>query len=404
MSFFKKIFKGVKKVVKGVGKVFKKIGSGIKKAVVGIGKFMNKLGIVGQIGLSLLLPGIGAAIGSMAGSMMASTASGFLGAAIRGAGTVLNAAVNVGSKVSGVFKTVTEGVTKVVGNVAGAALNKIPGADKLVSALTKGKIDLNNYSFKNAWTAAQGAISDVAAQGADLFSMDTLTAANKFIKPETLAKIDAAKVSVDQDPATAIAEATEVPDPAKVPDPVKPAEVVTPAEPVTQTDPFVQEQLDTPVRDPGVVRSYDETQGALYRQADQPPGLMSRPEEITPIQIDTTTTAPDITDAVSPSAMDSGFTTGASTADVVIDQVLPEKPTVLGKIGETVSDKFDPAKGFESMVTSVTGGGSTTDITAPDELGASGVTVNLGGATIGYDPNGMMNYFPLVGNLRGAVV
>ena len=50
--------------------------------------------------------------------------------------------VNVGSKVSGVFKTVTEGVTKVVGNVAGAALNKIPGADKLVSALTKGKVDL----------------------------------------------------------------------------------------------------------------------------------------------------------------------------------------------------------------------------------------------------------------------
>ena len=50
---------------------------------------------------------------------------------------------------------------------------------------------------------------------------------------------------------------------------------------------------------------------------------------------------------------------------------------------------------------SVTGGGSTTDITAPDELGASGVTVNLGGATIGYDPNGAMNYFPLVGNLRG---
>ena len=388
MSFFKKIFKGVKKVVKGVGKVFKKIGKGIKKAVVGVGKFMNKLGIVGQIGLSLLLPGIGAAIGQMAGSMMASTASGFLGAAIRGAGTVLNAAVNVGSKVSGVFKTVTEGVTKVVGNVAGAALNKIPGADKLVSALTKGKVDLNNYSFKNAWTAAQGAISDVAAQGADLFSMDTLTAGNKFIKPETLAKIDAAKVSVDQDPATAIAEATEVPDPAKVPDPVKPAEVVTPAEPVTQTDPFVQEQLDTPVvKDPGVYRTYDETQGALYRQADQPPApSLLGPADDTTIQIDLPATKPDV------------------TGDAVLDigaPVMPEKPTVLGKIGETVSDKFDPAKGFESMVTSVTGGGSTTDITAPDELGASGVVVDIGGATIGYDPNGAMNYFPLVGNLRG---
>lgn len=380
MSFFKKIFKGVKKVVKGVGKVFKKIGSGIKKAVVGVGKFMNKIGIVGQIGLSLLLPGIGAAIGSMAGSMMASTTTGFLGAAIRGAGTVLNAAVNVGSKVSGVFKTVTEGVTKVVGNVAGAALNKIPGADKLVSALTKGKIDLNNYSFKSAWTSAQGAITDVAAQGADLFSMDTLTANNKFIKPETLAKLDAAKVAVDQDPVAAIT------DPAQVPDPVKPAEVVTPAEPVTQTDPFVQEQLDTPVRDPGVVRSYDETQGALYRQPDQPPATSLLGPTDTTIQIDAPVTTPDVTGDIVPDV-------GAP--------VMPEKPTAFGKIGQAVSDKFDPAKGVEAVVTSFTGGGrSTSDITANDELGG-GYAVDFGLATIGYNPDGAMNYFPLVGNLRG---
>ena len=42
MGFFKKIFKGVKKV-------FKKIGRGIKKVAGKIGKFMNKIGIVGQI-------------------------------------------------------------------------------------------------------------------------------------------------------------------------------------------------------------------------------------------------------------------------------------------------------------------------------------------------------------------
>ena len=391
MSFFKKIFKGVKKVVKGVGKVFKKIGKGIKKAVVGIGKFMNKLGIVGQIGLSLLLPGIGAAIGSMAGSMMASTASGFLGAAIRGAGTVLNAAVNVGSKVSGVFKTVTEGVTKVVGNVAGAALNKIPGADKLVSALTKGKIDISNKTFAGAWQSAQGVISDVAAQGADLFSMDTLTAANKFIKPETLAKIDAAKVSVDQDPATAIADATEVPDPAKVPDPVKPAEVVKPAEPVTQTDPFVQEQLDTPVRDPGVVRSYDETQGALYRQPDQPPATSLLGPTDTTIQIDAPVTTPDVTGDIVPDV-------GAP--------VIPEKPTAFGKLKDFVADEvseridsFDPVKGAQRAFAAYRGQ-PTSDITANDELGG-GYAVDFGAATIGYNPDGAMNYFPLVGNLRG---
>tara|TARA_A100001015_G_C14884071_1_gene669622 strand:+ start:881 stop:1156 length:276 start_codon:yes stop_codon:yes gene_type:complete len=52
MGFFKKVFKGIKKV-------FKKIGKGIKSAVKGIGKFMDKIGIVGQIGLMFIMPGIG---------------------------------------------------------------------------------------------------------------------------------------------------------------------------------------------------------------------------------------------------------------------------------------------------------------------------------------------------------
>ena len=47
MGFFKKIFKGVKRV-------FKKIGKGIMKVVKGVGKFMNKIGIVGQIALMFL--------------------------------------------------------------------------------------------------------------------------------------------------------------------------------------------------------------------------------------------------------------------------------------------------------------------------------------------------------------
>ena len=51
MGFFKKVFKGIKKV-------FKKIGKGIKSAVKGIGKFMDKIGIVGQIGLMFIMPGI----------------------------------------------------------------------------------------------------------------------------------------------------------------------------------------------------------------------------------------------------------------------------------------------------------------------------------------------------------
>ena len=51
MSFFKKIFKGI-------GKVFKKIGRAIKKGFKKFGKFMGKIGIVGQLAMMFILPGI----------------------------------------------------------------------------------------------------------------------------------------------------------------------------------------------------------------------------------------------------------------------------------------------------------------------------------------------------------
>jgi hypothetical protein len=167
MGFFKKIFKGVKKV-------FKKIGSGIKKAVSKVGKFMGKLGIVGQIGLGLILPGIGSMMGSMFGKLATSLMSSTYGV-VRGAGQVINAAINIGTGAGNVFKSVTEGVSKVIGEVAGATLNKL-GVKNI------GKISLENKGFKSIWDTASTAIKDVAAKGGDLFSMDTLTADNVFMK------------------------------------------------------------------------------------------------------------------------------------------------------------------------------------------------------------------------------
>jgi hypothetical protein len=174
MGFFKKLFKGVKKV-------FKKIGSGIKKAVGKVGKFMGKLGIVGQIGLGLLLPGIGSMMGTMfgnlAGSLMGSTLGGLGGAVVRGAGQVINAAVNIGTKASSMFSSITEGVFKVVGQVAGTTLNKL-GMTDVVGKMGWDISKMQN--FGDVWNTAQTAISDVAAKGGDLFSMDTLRAENIF--------------------------------------------------------------------------------------------------------------------------------------------------------------------------------------------------------------------------------
>ena len=44
----------LKKVFKGIGKVFKIIGRGIKKAFKAFGKFMGKIGFVGQMAMMFL--------------------------------------------------------------------------------------------------------------------------------------------------------------------------------------------------------------------------------------------------------------------------------------------------------------------------------------------------------------
>ena len=190
MGFFKKLFRGVKKV-------FKKVGKGIKKVVGKVGKFMNKIGIVGQIAMSFLLPGIGGLIGKAAGAMMASS-----NAVIAGAGNFLNAAVNIATKAGSMVKSVGDGVMKVVGQTVGTAINKIPGAGNFIKGFTKGAVDITQ--MKN-FTGPGGimdtvskSITDVAAKGGDLFSMSTLKDPNKFIGPETLDKLGKTKVEFEK--------------------------------------------------------------------------------------------------------------------------------------------------------------------------------------------------------------
>jgi len=168
MGFFSKVFKGI-------GKVFRKIGRGLKKVAAKFGKFMGKIGIIGQIGLSLLLPGIGSIFGKMAGAMIKTSMGGLTGAIVKGAGQVLNAAVNVGTQVGSTFKSITEGVTKVLGEVATAGLDKLGLSDS-----TFGK-----YLAEKGFTGDIGkgftdAVSGVKASVGDLFSSNTLTATNKY--------------------------------------------------------------------------------------------------------------------------------------------------------------------------------------------------------------------------------
>jgi len=168
MGFFSKLWKGVKKVVK-------KIGKGIKKVAMKVGKFMNKIGIVGQIAMSFLLPGLGEILGGWAATMMGSSS-----AIVSGAGKFLNAAVNIGQKASSVVSSVTEGVTKVVGEVVGAVANKIPGMDKLVSGMSGGKINIADKNWGTVKAAAESAFTKTGDAVTSLFSKDTLTGLNKY--------------------------------------------------------------------------------------------------------------------------------------------------------------------------------------------------------------------------------
>ena len=169
MGFLSKAFKGIKKVVKGIGKR-------IKKTFKSIGKFMGKLGIVGQIGLGLLMPGIGAMFGKFAGALI-----GTGGTVATAAGNFINAALNIGTKVGNVFTSITKGVTNVVGEVVGAAANQLGLANPIKNftgalGINKGNgWNVAGKDFGSIMDTVSNAGTDLLSKGQDLFSMDTLT-------------------------------------------------------------------------------------------------------------------------------------------------------------------------------------------------------------------------------------
>jgi len=180
MGFFSKVFKGI-------GKVFKKIGKGIKSAFKKFGRFMGKIGILGQVAMMFILPGIGNAIlgtsaaGAAAAAQVAVQAgtataaqiaivsgtaqavgSGLLGGALGSVGVAAGkAAVWVGNKIAtvkNVFSNITQGVTETLGNFAKTAGKKLGfkgdmftnAADNFFSSGTAGGDTAFSKSFGSA--------------------------------------------------------------------------------------------------------------------------------------------------------------------------------------------------------------------------------------------------------------
>lgn len=178
MGFFSKVFKGVKKV-------FKKVGKAIKSGLKSVGKFMDKIGIVGQIGLSLLLPGIGAALSSGWGSLVQglSTYSGFGSSVVKAAGGFLKTATEIAGRVGKAFNSVTSAVKNVVGETLKFGAQKLGlgnVATKLGTTfgsqtLTDLGTSISNASFDNITNAFGEGFKNITDSFSNVFNPDPNT-------------------------------------------------------------------------------------------------------------------------------------------------------------------------------------------------------------------------------------
>lgn len=148
MGFFSKLWKKVKK---GFKSVFKGIGKGLKKVFKGFGKFMGKIGIVGQLAMSFILPGIGGMLTKTLGKAFGGLTGKLLGSKnilLKGAGKMLEAGGNFAKMGHSAFKTVTDGVSSFVTEMGQATLSNIPGIKTILP-------DIKHKSFKSAWNNVQ---------------------------------------------------------------------------------------------------------------------------------------------------------------------------------------------------------------------------------------------------------
>lgn len=113
MGFFSRIWKGLKNGVK-------KIGQAIKKGVASVGKFMDKAGIVGQIGLMFILPGLGGMLAKGVGAL-----AGASNPILAGVGKILTTAGKFASTAGNAFRTVSDGITSFVSNIGKGFVNQV---------------------------------------------------------------------------------------------------------------------------------------------------------------------------------------------------------------------------------------------------------------------------------------
>lgn len=170
MGILSKAWKGIKSIGSGIVKR-------VKKTIKSIGKFVNKIGIAGQIALSLMLPGAGELFGALTKTMMDTTMKGVLGSVVRGAGQFLNVGVKLGNRVGNVFKSLSKGVTDLVGNTIQSTINALPeplaaGIRNITEKLSFGKLqskELAKASFGDTFDLAGKIFTNTGTALKDVF-------------------------------------------------------------------------------------------------------------------------------------------------------------------------------------------------------------------------------------------
>jgi len=180
------------KVGKGLKSAFKKVGKAIKSGLKSVGKFMDKIGIVGQIGLSLLLPGIG--------GMLASSFQGLVGAMgaysgvgstiVKAAGGFLNSVGTVAGNMGKAFSSVTGAIKNVVGETLKFGANKL-GLGKVASSLgstfgsqrlTDLGTSISKGSFDNITSAFGEGFKNITDSFSNVFNPESSIAKNLNIE------------------------------------------------------------------------------------------------------------------------------------------------------------------------------------------------------------------------------
>lgn len=192
MGFLSKIGKGIKGA-------FKKVGKAIKSGLKSVGKFMDKIGIVGQIGLSLLLPGIGGMLANsfqgLVGAM--TTYSGIGSTVVKAAGGFLKSVGTVAGSMGKAFSSVTGAIKNVVGETLKFGANKL-GLGKVASSLgttfgSQGLTDLGTSISKASFDNITGAVklgfkeigasfTDIGTSFSDVFNPESSISKNLNIE------------------------------------------------------------------------------------------------------------------------------------------------------------------------------------------------------------------------------